>query len=334
MKSLRLTEKQKLSFYSESISPEAGDGEIMLHVEYCGICRTDAKMWAEGQRDLRMPRILGHEFCGTAPDGRKFVVWPAKSCGKCEQCRSGHENLCREIEIIGFHRDGAMAEFVSVPEESLIELPCKLSGKFAIFAEPAACGINALNQMGIHSPEKECELRNPSPRKRLLIIGGGTCGLLLALTAEESGLDVLVIENSQEKIRKSKDFITKTGIAISDTFPSEAAFDYCINAAASTDSLTQGLKLLKPGAEFCIFSGLSKDDSVPAVVVNEIHYRQLTLSGAYGCTKKQMQQALEIIGRRDEAVETLIEDIIKLEDTEKVMPAVFAGKNFRYIIKE
>ena len=327
MKSLQLTKHNKLHYADTAESPIQA-GEVRLKVNFCGICRTDAKMYFEGQRDLRMPRILGHEFSGTDSDGRTFAVWPAKSCERCEQCKSGHENLCPNIEIIGFHRDGAMAEYVTVPEKSLIELPVDLPPQFAIFAEPMACGINALQQI-----KSDCKFNKHNDSNHILIIGGGTCGLLTALVAKTYGLNVTVLENSPEKIHKSKVFAESSNIDIVAHIPEKRHFNYCINATASLESLTTGIKLLKSSGTFSLFSGFSKNDAIPANIINEIHYRQLNITGAYGCTKLQMSEALQIINRNQNIIESLIEKSLKLEEVEKTIPAVFAGETFRYIIK-
>lgn len=332
MKSLHLIDQGKFFYTVEQKTPSPAENETLLNVEYCGICRTDAKMWNEGQRDLRMPRVLGHEFCGMDSTGKRFVVWPAQSCGSCNMCSSGYENLCPDIEIIGFHRDGGMSECVAVPDNSLIELPLSLPAECAIFAEPAACAINALEQLGVFAFDGKCESRRSGLKRSLLVIGGGTCGLLTAICAKEFGVDVTVVENSLSKIKKSAPFSRKAGILITGEFQALELFDYCINASSSTESFTDALPLLRSGGKYCIFSGLNKNDQISAALLNTVHYRQLTVCGAYGCTKLQMRKALDILSRHTSAVEMLIEDVIKLDYVEEKMAAVFAGCSFRYII--
>jgi threonine dehydrogenase-like Zn-dependent dehydrogenase len=152
MKALSLMEKENLTF-RDFPKPTAVDGEILLKVSFCSICRADAKMWKYGHRDLILPRILGHEIAGICEEtGERFVVWPGLSCDVCPQCISGRENLCKKMEIMGFHRDGGFAEFVSVPAESLVPVPDSLPLEIASLAEPLACGINAAEQ--IQNPDK------------------------------------------------------------------------------------------------------------------------------------------------------------------------------------
>ena len=93
--------------------PEPEEGFVRLKVLSCAICRTDAKMWQQGHRDLLLPRVLGHEIAGiNENDGKMYTVWPGQSCGLCNYCLAGRENLCEEMKIIGFHSDGGFASHV------------------------------------------------------------------------------------------------------------------------------------------------------------------------------------------------------------------------------
>ena len=144
MKALELTETKRLKLRDLPIF-EPEEGQVAIKVTRCALCRTDAKMWKSGHRDLVLPRVLGHEFCGIREDDKKrYVIWPGKACGRCFHCRSGYENLCKDMLILGFHENGGLSEYVSVSEQSLIPLPEKLSDDLACMAEPLACAINAL----------------------------------------------------------------------------------------------------------------------------------------------------------------------------------------------
>ncbi|MBU1697679.1 MAG: alcohol dehydrogenase catalytic domain-containing protein, partial [Proteobacteria bacterium] len=69
-------------------------GFIKTDVLCCAICRTDAKMWEQGHRDLVFPRVLGHEMVVQDQTHQRYIVWPGKSCGACKFCQNGRENLC------------------------------------------------------------------------------------------------------------------------------------------------------------------------------------------------------------------------------------------------
>ncbi len=99
-------------------------------------------------------------------------------------------------------------------------------------------------------------------------------------------------------------------------------FDAAINATPSFTTFPEGLSRLKAGGRFCLFSGFSKEGSVPASLINEIHYRQLQVVGAYGCTRDQMAKALTLLRRCRDQLELLIEDRIGLEQVPAVLSAV------------
>src|SRR6056297_2322888 len=87
-------------------------GYVRVRVLCCAVCRTDAKMWSEGHRDLVLPRVPGHEIVAVDQSGARYVVWPGISCGVCPSCLAGQENRCRYLKILGFHKDGGFADQV------------------------------------------------------------------------------------------------------------------------------------------------------------------------------------------------------------------------------
>ncbi|CAN2040804.1 Alcohol dehydrogenase [Candidatus Magnetomoraceae bacterium gMMP-15] len=300
--------------------PTVKSDEVLVKISHCAICRTDAKMWERGQRDLVLPRILGHEFCGIVENtGQHVVVWPGKACGHCEQCRRGAENLCSKMEILGFHKDGGFAEYIAVPKSSLIPVPADLPGDLACLAEPIACTINALEQADIKK------------RNKVLIYGAGPIGLMMAMAVKAYKAFPFIIDINSERLKQSEDFQKQIKIQGFDKY-SSSKFDIAINAAPYFDTFLEGLTKLIDGGCFCIFSGFTDDSSASASVINEIHYRQLKVTGAYGCKHSHINKALKILLDYKDHVELLIEDHIKLEQVTSVMPKILAGKAFKFII--
>ncbi len=320
MQSLFLNTNGSLRMESTS-EPVPKAGEVLLQVSHCAVCRTDAKIWKYGHRDLVPPRIPGHEICGrVSGSGKRYVVWPGTACGKCAQCVSGAENLCREMRIIGFHEDGGFAEFTAVPEKSLIAVPEDLPGYLACMTEPMACAVNGLEQVGAAEGD------------RVLIFGAGPVGLMLALAVRSMGGIPFIREVNPRRIEQVKAFLDRTEISIL-TDESEFQFDRAINAAPDSATLTQGFSRLKPGGTFCLFSGLIDDDPVPVSTVNRLHYRQLRLAGAYGCTRLQMVKALGILADHKDILALLIHDRISLDRVPAVLPTLLSGESLKYIIE-
>lgn len=320
MKSLFLNAIGSLRMESTS-EPVPKTGEVLLQVSHCAVCRTDAKIWKYGHRDLVLPRIPGHEICGrVSGSGKRYVVWPGTACGKCAQCVSGAENLCREMRIIGFHEDGGFAEFTAVPEKSLIAVPEDLPGYLACMTEPMACAVNGLEQVGVGEGE------------RVLIFGAGPLGLMLALAVRSMGAVPFIREINSRRIDQVKRFLDRAEIRVSaDEF--EVEFDRAVNAAPEVATVTQGFSRLKPGGAFCLFSGLIQDAPVPVSTLNRLHYRQLRLVGAYGCTRLQMVKALGILADHKDILALLIQDRISLDRVSMVLPKLLSGESLKYIIE-
>src|SRR5258708_310091 len=164
--------------------PTPRPDELIIRVEACGICGTDLHL-IDGDSPLaRYPLVPGHEFAGevvalgsdlarqsgsatSIPVGSRVAIEPNLSCGYCDSCRSGRENLCRNYAAIGVTMNGALAEYVAVPASKAYVLPDSLSLHEAALIEPVSCAVH-----GMHS-------LNPQSGDTVLIVGAGTMGMLL-----------------------------------------------------------------------------------------------------------------------------------------------------------
>ncbi|MEA1968390.1 MAG: nicotinate-nucleotide--dimethylbenzimidazole phosphoribosyltransferase, partial [Thermodesulfobacteriota bacterium] len=310
LKSLKMEKSDKV---------EVRHGYRNLKVQYCAVCRTDAKMWDQGHRDLIFPRVPGHEVVALDEKGKRFVVWPGKSCGECRFCTSGRENLCEEMKIMGFHNDGGFADYLLAPEKSFVPVPDSIPSHIACFAEPVGCVFNALEKSRLKKGE------------RIIIYGGGSLGLISALVCLDMGVTPIVIEKSEEKIEKAGDFLKLTGIeCVKDTHESE--FDAVINACPDPIAFSLGIVKLGKGGRFLFFSGLLKNENIETNLLNLAHYKELALFGAYGLKKENMDQAIPFMERNVCSLEQLIEKIIPPEKALTIMPDVLSGKKMKYIL--
>ncbi len=321
---VRLVLKQRQSFDLESLPVEdaapCDEGYTRLKTLYCAICRTDAKMWNEGHRELVFPRVPGHEIAAYDEEGRRFAVWPGKSCGICRFCKKGRSNLCSSMKIIGFHTDGGFAAYVDVPTSSVVPLGDEVQSRLAVFAEPLGCVLNAFGAL------------MPRPGESMIIFGGGTLGLLSALVAKSMGVDPTVIEKSEEKIQRARAFIDLAEIRC-EKQTLQSSFDMAINACADPVALSLAITKLEKGGRLSFFSGVHKNKGIETNLFNLAHYRELAILGAYGLTKKNMEDALPLISKYGTALELLIEEVIPIDAVESVMHNVLQGKSLKYVVE-
>lgn len=184
MKALIYTGPERLD-YSDTEEPKAAPGDVLLDVEHVGICGSDMHAWAGHDERRPAPLILGHEAAGHVVEGawkgRRVTVNPLVTCGICEDCRAGRENLCAKRQIISMPpREGAFAERLAMPADNLVEVPEGIPTEKAALAEPLACGWHAVRIAERTLPRRIEETR-------CLVLGGGAIGLGAALVLAKKG---------------------------------------------------------------------------------------------------------------------------------------------------
>ena len=157
--------------------PIPAEDEVLLRVGACGICASDLHLaQIKEANEFTYPVVAGHELAGAVVEigrgvegvqvGDHGVVHPAVPCYACSSCLAGRTNLCQNPHIIGLHRTGGFAEYVTAPAENLY-LSGDLPDIVAALTEPLACALHGLNRL------------DPKITDSALIFGVGTIGLLL-----------------------------------------------------------------------------------------------------------------------------------------------------------
>jgi propanol-preferring alcohol dehydrogenase len=188
--------------------PKPGDGEVLVRVEACGVCHSDLHIadgdWPQFAPIVKKPLILGHEIVGRVVDVGAHVIgkkagdrvglpWIYWTCGECEPCKEGNENLCTRQKITGVSVDGGFAELVRAPASHVLRIPDKLS---STEAAPLFCaGVTAFRALS------QAEI---SPRQRLAVFGVGGLGHLAIQIGTELGADVTAIDVSEQKLELAK----------------------------------------------------------------------------------------------------------------------------------
>jgi L-iditol 2-dehydrogenase len=301
--------------------PVVGPGDVLVHVEVTGLCRTDLKLIRRGHRDLVLPRIPGEEVVGTLVAcgenvsglnvGQRVYLYPGVSCHTCAACRQGAENLCREMRIMGFHRDGGFAEYVAVPAASVIPVPAGLAAELAVFAEPLSCCLNALMLGAIR------------PGAKVAIWGAGPAGTLLLRAARALGATPICIE-VDERRRRLVDGIARRP---------DSPMDLAVVAVGDRAAYEEALQCLGPRGRLVLFSGLAPTDAALAIDVNQLHYFEQSIVGAYGCCKRHGEHALELIASRCVVVEDLISHDLPLSQLDEALSLVEQRAGMKILLR-
>jgi L-iditol 2-dehydrogenase len=297
--------------YVDAPVPEPAQGEVLVHVAVAGLCRTDIKLIDVGHRDLTLPRIPAEEVVGdvvslgtgVSPEWlhKRVYVYPGTSCGTCRPCSQGAGNLCRSMQIMGFHRDGGFAEYVCAPVDSLLEIPDTCTFDHAVTAEPLSCCLNAL------------ELAQLKAGEHLGIWGGGPAGAFLSRAALAIGASPTVIEPNPYR---------RELLGAAQQVPSDCMFDVAVVAVGSSEAYREALAHLAPRGRLVLFSGLSAETSSQAIDFNHLHYHEQSLVGAYGCSYRHGKQALDWISSGKVQVDDLISHRMPLSQLAQAMELV------------
>lgn len=285
--------------------PVCGPYDVVVAVDACGVCRTDRKAFHMGQRDLVMPRVLGHEIMGhihqvgahvnSYHPGQRVQVYPGVVCGQCDNCKSGNDHLCDHMQIIGFHLDGGFAQYVLVQGHhseppGINKLPDSLDDASATLAEPLACSVNMQKRLDVDQAQS------------MVIFGAGPLGILSAQLARNLGAQRIIIVEPMEARRKiarqfsdyQLDFDDNTVSSLLDLTHNRGA-DVVLPCCPGNDAFLMGLECAAKRGRVGFFCGLTDTDSLTNHAFNIIHYRELTLVGAYGCSSADNRMALDLL---------------------------------------
>ncbi|MCL0093491.1 alcohol dehydrogenase catalytic domain-containing protein [Dehalococcoidia bacterium] len=328
---------------AEVAMPPCPDGGLVVKTQACSICSTDVKMFQRGYRDVHYPRTLGHEVAGVVVESRtpgdmfkagdRVQIFPGICCGRCPACRRGIDNQCEHIGIIGFSHDGGFAEFLVVPPQSVAGggvnlIPGGVSYDEAALAEPLASCLNGQQLAGVTEGDT------------VLILGAGPIGLLHAMLARIRGASRILIAE-RLPARLSMAGIAKIDRKIdvnresTETIIQEETGGRGVDVIliACSEVMVSSLPgLLAPRGRLCLFSGLLPETAQIPLDTNLIHYKELTIVGAYGSTAAQNSAALRLIASGKVPVARLTTKRLSLDEIQEGIAYVANREGLKSIV--
>jgi threonine dehydrogenase-like Zn-dependent dehydrogenase len=253
--------EQKLQLRKDLPLPQPAPGEVVVRVLQAGICNTDLELL---RGYYPYTGVIGHEFVGMVEDGpahwvgQRVVGEINAVCGHCRFCTSGNSTHCENRTVLGIvNRAGAFAEYLCLPEKNLYPVPASVSTDAATFTEPLAAALEIQQQVSIQSGD------------RVLVVGDGKLGLLVAQTLALTGCDLLAVGRHSDKLA----LLESRGIQVGygDTV-TPRSFDVAVECTGNPEGFAIALKSLRPRGTLVLkstYAGkLSLDAS--ALVVDEI----------------------------------------------------------------
>jgi len=340
MKALVYQGPKKLEIV-EVPKPTPKKGEILLKVKACGICGSDVHGYLGITGRRTPPMVMGHEFSaevvglGEGTSGRiaigdRVAIQPCISCWECEKCREGYNNVCPTRDFLGaMDCNGAMQEYLCVPEKLAYKLPDGMSYSVGALIEAMAVSYSGVKKAG--------DLTG----KNVVIIGGGTIGLLaLKVVKTKNPKKVLLSDLSDFRLEmarkmgadvtinpRNEDFIQK----VKSSFDGELA-DVSIEAVGIGPTVEQALSALKPQGT-CVWIGNSA--KTIEVDMQRVVTQEIKIFGSYIYTHKEFGETIDFINKNNLDLSAIISKEISLEEAPQMFEdlTVHTDKYLKCIIK-
>jgi (R,R)-butanediol dehydrogenase/meso-butanediol dehydrogenase/diacetyl reductase len=317
------------TFHVEERRPQdPGPGEVRLDVAYVGICGTDLHI-KHGAMDARVdiPAVIGHEMSGTVAavgegvvqynPGDPVTVMPLDWCGRCAACCAGHQHVCQNLVFVGIDSAGAMQQSWTVPERLLVRLPTKLGLEHGAVSEPAAVAVHDVRRGALRGGE------------RVLVVGGGPIGLLIACVATAEDAEVLVSEPNAYRRSMAQRLGLRTFDPTDGDLEAEmqswtdgAGADVAFEVSGSPAGLRAATHGLRVRGRLVVVA--IHNQPVP-VDLFRVFWRELELIGARVYERCDFERAVQMLAAGDIPAARLISAVEPLERTAEAFSALESG---------
>ncbi len=315
-------------------TPEAG--QAVIQIKAVGICGTDLHIFEQGRSDVQLPRIMGHELSGVVTavgkmvsnikPGDRVVMDPVISCGTCRTCKSGHTNVCEQVQCLGVQTDGGFCDYLLAEADKLYVFPDHISFEQAAMAEPFSVAVNIILRTQIQ------------PKDRVVVIGAGTIGLCLIQALKGLNIQVLAADIEEQKLKIARSFgadkVVNTGKAdlkeaVESFYPGGA--DVVIDAVGASSLTRLAVQLAAPCGRIGVIAFDDKSMELPPV---EITKKELTLVGSRmnrNCFPKVLEWMTEEIIHPEKMI-TAIYPVEKIQEAFENLERK-TGKDIKTIIR-
>lgn len=319
-------------------TPKIGTNDLLIKISKTSICGTDLHIyewdkWA--QKTIKVPTVLGHEFCGKVVEigesvqgfniGDRIAGEGHITCGHCRNCRTDKRHLCSHIIGVGVTRDGAFAEYVSLPATNAFLLPDDISDDVASVLDPLGNAIHTALAFDLVGED-------------VLITGAGPIGIMAAAVARHVGARRIVVSDLNDyRLDLAKKMGATHIVNVSETPLEEfiksmnmhEGIDVAMEMSGNPKALQSTLNLIRPGASIALL-GILPDDA--AIDWQKVIFKGLTLQGIYG--RKMFDTWYKMAGLLSAGlnINPILTHSYSFEDYEEGFKAMATGKCGKVIL--
>ena len=318
--------------------PEIKADEILVKVAACGVCHTDLHYIDHGVPTFKKPPvILGHEPSGTVAEigekvtnfkiGEKVLLPAVLTCGRCDYCRTGRENICTAQEMLGNNVDGAYAEYVKAPAKDAFHLPDEIPlVEGSIIADAISTPFHAVkNRAGV------------KPGDTVVVFGCGGIGINIIQVAKAVGGIVWAVDILEKKLDWAKKFGADYLVNSRETDDvakkirklTGGGSDFAFEAIGNPATIQQAFNCLRTGGRL-VMVGYSPGDVLLSAA--RIMYREMEIMGSLGCRPVDYPKIIELVKIGKLKVKELVTHKFKLEEINTAFEVMRKGESLRSVI--
>ena len=319
--------------------PKCGPGEVRIRITHTAICGTDKHIfeWDEwAQNNLKLPLIVGHEFCGiideVGPHVTHYKVGDRVSgeghitCGNCRNCRAGKKHLCPETIGVGVHRDGAFAEYLVIPESNVWPLHEDIPSEIAAFFDPLGNAVHTALAFNITGED-------------ILICGAGPIGMMAAAICKFSGSrNIVVTDINDYRLNLAKDLGASRTVnprkedigTVFEELGISHGFDVGLEMSGNPEAFNQMISLMYNGGNIALLGLLPNSTKVDW---NKVIFKGLNIKGIYGSEMYDTWYKMTQMIRSGLSVSKVLTHHFKIDDFQKAFKVIESGNCGKVVLE-
>lgn len=295
--------------------PQPAEGEVLVRVRFCGICGSDLHAFKTGMFPFGL--TIGHEYAGTVEAvgpgvesrlcGSRVTGTASLACRTCFSCRAGRDNICEAMNVIGVTREGAMAEYVTVPAESLCPLPPEMPLEFGTLVEPMSVALHGAGLVGAGQEDTA------------VILGAGPLGLCTLAELKRRGLRQVYVVEINETRAKTAERMGADAVLhpVKENIESRlaqltggGAADLVFECAGLPETIQNAGNLVRQGGTVVVM-GICE---VPVdIFFLGLVTREIQLRTSYGSTAGEFRRTADLLAAREVDLSPIVSRRIPLE---------------------
>ena len=319
--------------------PKCGPGEVRIRITHTAICGTDKHIfeWDEwAQNNLKLPLIVGHEFCGiideVGPQVTHYKVGDRVSgeghitCGNCRNCRAGKKHLCPETIGVGVHRDGAFAEYLVIPESNVWPLHEDIPSEIAAFFDPLGNAVHTALAFNITGED-------------ILICGAGPIGMMAAAICKFSGSrNIVVTDINDYRLNLAKELGASRTVnprkedigTVFEELGISHGFDVGLEMSGNPEAFNQMISLMYNGGNIALLGLLPNSTKVDW---NKVIFKGLNIKGIYGREMYDTWYKMTQMIRSGLSVSKVLTHHFKIDDFQEAFKVIESGNCGKVVLE-